>query len=289
MNKVIKILIILSIIYSYAIQASGGGSGESEEDIAKAEAALITKQRVKEIILALREGGFSHSGGYEAIRLLNNSIISNAPHIKDGRSLEIGCGNGAAAYIMQKKGYNDVWAIDINKKQIDKAISQYPSINFKVADVTNLTSTFEDEFFSLIFSFNVTHAVEDKVSMLQRLKAISKDGAIFAIIDYYQKDEDSAEEINSLSGKKMYPIKLSNFKKMMKILGWKIIEESDVTDKYKFWHNSMLEKIAARADMLKGMGYTKDEITIVIEKLQHLLDAIDSGKLGGVLLIAKKV
>jgi ubiquinone/menaquinone biosynthesis C-methylase UbiE len=190
---------------------------------------------------------------------------------------------------MQKKGYKNIWAIDINKGRIEKAKSKYPSINFKVADVTKLTSTFEDEFFSLMLSFNVSHAVEDKVSMLQRLKAISKEGAILAIFDYYLKDETSLDDIKSLSGKKMYPIKLSHFKMMMKIVGWEIIEESEVTDKYKFWYNAMLEKIAARADMIKGLGYTDDEIKIVIEKFQHLLEAIDTGKLGGIILIAKKV
>ena len=112
---------------------------------------------------------------------------------------------------MQKEGYNKIWAIDINEKMIKEAAIQYPSINFQVADVTELTKIFEDDFFEFIYSFNVTHAIKDKVSMLQRLKAISKKGTILAIFDYYLKDENSTDVIKNLSGNDMFPIKLSNF------------------------------------------------------------------------------
>jgi ubiquinone/menaquinone biosynthesis C-methylase UbiE len=274
------------MITPFCVSAGGHGGGE---DKAKESVSLLAKERAKEIIQILREGNFSHSGGVEAINILNSKVITLAPYIQEVNSLEIGCGTGAASYFMQKEGYNNLWAIDINEKAIEEAKIQYPSVNFQVADVTKLTKIFEDDFFEFIYSFNVTHAMKDKVPMLQRLKAISKRGTTLAIFDYYLKDEHSTDAIKNLSGNDMFPIKLSKFKMMMKILGWEIIEEVEVTDKYKFWHKAMLAKIEARIDMLKGKNYTDDEIKLVVERFQHLLDAIESERLGGIILIAKKI
>ncbi len=277
---------MISLSCSSQVFAGGHGGGADE---AKEEAALLVKGRVKKLIQTLREGNFAHSGGAEAINLFNSKIILKVPNIKEGSSLEIGCGTGAAAYFMQKEGYSNIWAIDINEKLIEEAKHNYPSVKFKVADVTKLTKIFEDEFFSFIYSFNVVHALKDKVSMLQRLKAISKEGAILAIFDYYLKDKSSSDTIKSLSGSNMFPIKLDKFKMMMKILGWEIIEENDVTEKYKFWYNAMLTKIEAKIDMLKAGGYTDEEINLVVERYKHLLEAMESGTLGGIILIAKKI
>lgn len=284
MVRVLKTICILFLFCSTYSFAAGGS-----EDKAAEEAAILVKSRVKKLIQTLREGDFAHSGGAEAINLLNSKVILKVPNIKEGSSLEIGCGSGYAAYFMQKEGYSNIWAIDINEKLIEEAKHNYPSVNFKVADVTKLTKIFEDEFFSFIYSFNVVHALKDKVSMLQRLKAISKEGAILAIFDYYLKDESSSDTIKSLSGSNMFPIKLNKFKMMMKILGWEIIEENDVTEKYKFWYNAMLTKIEAKIDMLKAGGYTDEEINLVVERYKHLLEAIESGTLGGIILIAKKI
>jgi len=275
------------MITPFCVAAGGHGGGGGDK--AKEGVPLVTKARVKEIIQILREENFPHSGGAEAINILNSKLIQLAPDIQEVNSLEIGCGAGAASDFMQKEGYNNLWAIDINEKSIKEAKMNYPSINFQVADVTKLTKIFEEDFFEFIYSFNVAHAVNDKVSMLQRLKAISKKGTILAIFDYYLKDENSKDAIKNLSGKNMFPIKLSNFKMMMRILGWEIIEEEEVTDKYKFWHKEMLEKIKERADMLRAKNYTDDEIKFVVERFQHLLDAIESERLGGIILIAKKI
>lgn len=284
MHKLLNALIIISLVMPINIAAGAGGV-----DIAKEEAALLDREKLKQLIQSMRDGNYTHTGGAEAINLLSNKALLKNPSIKEGNSLEIGCGTGAASDFMSKKGYHNIWAIDINKKLIEEAKSSYPNVNFKVADVTKLTKTFEDEFFSFMFSFNVAHAVKDKVAMLQRLKAISKEGAILAIFDYYQKDETTQELFKNLSGKQMFPIKLSNFKIMMKILGWEIIEETDITRKYKFWYNAMIDKIEAKADMLKANEYNEKETSLSIEKTQYVLDSIESDKLGGIILIAKKI
>lgn len=286
MHKLIKILIIIFILIPFNMTVGNPGGGT---DAAKEEAALLARKKLKQLIQSMRDGNFAHSGGAEAINLLNNKVILKNPAIKEGNSLEIGCGTGAASDFMLREGYNNIWAIDINEEVIQEAKSNYPNVNFKVADVTKLTKTFEDDFFSFMFSFNVTHAVKDKVAMLQRLKAISDEGAILAISDYYLKDETNSETFKNLSGRQMFPIKLNNFKMMMKILGWQIIGETDITDKYKFWYNEMITKIQSKADILKINDYTEEEINLAIEKFQNLIDMIESDKLGGIILIAKKI
>ena len=52
---------------------------------------------------------------------------------------------------------------------------------------------------------------------------------------------------------------------MKENLGWDIIEETDVTDKYKFWCNAVINKIKHSADMIKASGYTEEEISLYIE------------------------
>lgn len=284
MRKLVQILITICFVMQFNPSVNAGGV-----DIEKEEAALLHREKIKQLIQSMRDGNYTNTGGAEAVNLLSNKAILKNPSIKDGNSLEIGCGTGAAADFMSKGGYHNIWAVDINEKLIEEAKSIYPNVNFKVADVTKLTKKFDDEFFSFIFSFNVAHAVKDKVAMLQRLKAISKEGAILAIFDYYQKDEKPIELFKNLSGKQMFPIELNNLKMMMKILGWEIIEETDITDKYKFWYSTLIDKIKHSADMLKASDYTEEEISLSIEKIQYLLDSIESDKLGGIILIAKKI
>lgn len=285
MHKLIKILIIFSLAIPFNIATGAPGEG----DKAREESTLLAKKKLKKLIQSIRDGNFAHSGGIEAVNLLNNKVLLKNPSIKEGNSLEIGCRTGAASDFMLREGYHNIWAIDINEETIKEARSNYPNVNLEVADVTKLTKTFEDDFFSFMFSFNVAHAVKDKAAMLQRLKAISKEGAILAIFDYYLKDETNSEIFKNLSGKQMFPIKLNNLKMMMKILGWEIIEETDVTDKYKFWYNAMIDKIRVKADMLRISNYTEEEISLAIRKFQYLLDMIESNKLGGIILIAKKI
>jgi len=137
--------------------------------------------------------------------------------------------------------------------------------------------------------FDVAHAIEDKLSLLQRIKAVSKKSSLLAIIDYNLKDEDGAEKLTDNSGIAIYALNLKKLTPLMKYIGWEIVEEVDVTEAYKSWYLSILEKINLSKDELLSNGYSEEEITFIQDKFKFLLNMINEGKLGGVIIIARKL
>lgn len=64
--------------------------------------------------------------------------------------LEINCGTGEDAIWLAQQNFN-VTATDISSKMIEVAKSK-ANLNFKIADINSITSTFEGEKFDLLFS-----------------------------------------------------------------------------------------------------------------------------------------
>ena len=174
-------------------------------------------------------------------------------------------------------------------KAINHAKEQYPNVQFAVADVTKLTDIFEDEFFSFVYMFNVVHAIRDKAAMLQKIKSVCKKGAILAVFDYNLKDPSKDKTLTDSAGLPLRPINLDEFKLLLEVIGWEIIEISDISDNYIDWYIKLLQKIDAETPMIKAIGYSKKDIKTVKNKFAHLLSLIYKGKLGGTILLARKV
>lgn len=85
--------------------------------------------------------------------------------------LDIGCGNGVLALDLSKKA-KEVFAIDLNKKNISKAKEEYsaPNIRYIVGDA--VVHNFNQKFDVVILS-NVLEHIEDRVKFLNKVKSLA--------------------------------------------------------------------------------------------------------------------
>jgi len=89
------------------------------------------------------------------------------------KNLEIGCAIGAAADILQKRGF-DVIATDISPYAIKKNEKLLPHIKFKVLDVEDKPQ-FKNKF-DLIYSFEVIEHLENPEKAIKNMFAMLKAG-----------------------------------------------------------------------------------------------------------------
>lgn len=274
-------VIILTLLPSNCFAGGGGGA---EEDTAP-----VIEDKSKLLLSIMKEGHYSHVGGIEAINLLTSRAIKINPNIENGNSLDVGCGFGGTAGFLQDSGFSNMWGIDIDEKAIEHSKHNYPNVNFATADATKLTDMFENEFFSFVYMFNVASEIPDKAALLQKIKSVCKDGSILAIFDYTLADPKNKEELLDHAGLPIYPINMEHLNLLLRVIGWEVIETTDITSNYQQWYTQTLEKISSRKDMLKATGYSDAEIQLVQDNFNHMLKLMKDGKINGTILIAKKV
>ncbi len=274
-------IIILTLLPSHCLASGHGGSGEDKAP------AIEDKSRL--LLSIMKEGNYSHIGGIEAINFLTSKAIKIDPNIESGNSLDVGCGFGGAAGFLQDSGFSNMWGIDIDEKAIEHSKHTYPNVNFATADATKLTDIFEDEFFSFVYMLNVANEIPDKAAMLQKIKSVCKDGSILAIFDYTLADPNNKEELLDHAGLAMHPINLDYLNTLLRVIGWEVIETTDITSNYQQWYTRILDKVADRKDMIKATGYSDEEIQLVQDNFKHILKLMNDGKINGTILIAKKV
>ena len=263
-------------------------ASEHGENVAEKETSLLA-DRARLLLIDLNKGNYANIGGIEAIHLVTEQAIKISANIANNNTLEIGSGFGGAANVLQQEGFKQIWGIDIDISAIEYSKQHYPDVQFAVADATKLTDIFEDEFFSFVYMFNVAHAIEDKVAMLQKIKAVCKKNAVLAIVDYTLKDPTYADEITGLAGDKITPLNLDKFKTLLAILGWEVVENTYITEKYKHWHQKLLTKIDSQQNMIIARGYSLEEIKLLQDNLLHMLSLMNENKVGGTILFAKKL
>jgi SAM-dependent methyltransferase len=87
----------------------------------------------------------------------------------DFRLLDLGCGAGRTAYPLYKMGFQ-VIGVDISEKMVERAISNYPGIDFRVGDACDLE--FPDETFDcVLFAGN---GIGDIYPESKRVKALKE-------------------------------------------------------------------------------------------------------------------
>lgn len=110
--------------------------------------------------------------------------------------LEIGCGNGNGAKLIQKYfSPKQIYAIDIDQNMIKIAKDKVKddNISFMMASATNLP--FESDTFDAIFDFGVIHHIPNWGECIKELKRVLKPGGELIIEDL------STETFDSLLGK----------------------------------------------------------------------------------------
>jgi ubiquinone/menaquinone biosynthesis C-methylase UbiE len=103
---------------------------------------------------------------------------------KDGKLLDIGCGQGQDSRYFAENGYN-VTALDFSEVgiKIAKEKSNYPNLEYKISDIS-ATLPFDDSSFDIIYSHLAIHYFsKDKTeSIFKEIKRVLKSEGILAIL-----------------------------------------------------------------------------------------------------------
>lgn len=276
-NKNILISLFVLFFTTNAIAASGGDKEKK-----------IVADRSKQIISKIRANDFSHIGGLKALNIMLMEMGEVDSSIREGNALEIGSGFGGSANFIYQSGYDNLWAIDVKPDAIDYAMSKYPHIKFRAADILDITDEFDPDFFSFVYAINTVSSIGDQNNLWQEIKNVCKRDAVMAIVDYSVPVTPEAAVMVKPNGKIKYPIPLEETRKVMRYIGWEIVTEKDITQDFKQWHLDMINEITQRSDLLVSAGFSEDEINYVLDYYTNLVTLMEEKKLGGVILIAHK-
>lgn len=276
-----KILVIGAIFFQFFYCQIGFAATENKEKI-------IVEDKTKQLLAKVKSGNYSHIGGVDAINIVITEVTNINPELRIKQALEIGCGFGGTANYFAENGFVNLWAMDLKKDAIESASKKFPGIKFKVADATSLTDDFEDEFFSFVFLLNTAYAIPDKSVMWQKIKTVSKEDAILAVLDYTRLDRTNPEIMVKPNGNVKHPIDMEMTKRVMDYIGWEVLLEKDLTEEFKKWHQDFIEAIQNRHELLVTSGFSEAEQQFVVDYFTHIIELIENKKIGGTLMLAKK-
>ncbi len=228
----------------------------------------------KQFLATVRGGDFAHAGEEEAIDLVFEGI-SPQP---DRRILDAGCGRGGTANYVHMRGFGQVVGIDVESQSIEYAQAKYADSKFHVCDICDVGMMFPSSF-DLIYLLNAYYAVLDKRKAMINLRKAAVPGGALRIFDYvtYKTDVPLPEVILAEQ-----PATLEEFSNFMKEANWELTSTVNLDEQYAQWYRKFLQRFDEHA--LKN-SYPSEMIERVRSKYSELLSAIESGMLGGVLVI----
>ncbi|MGE5643381.1 MAG: class I SAM-dependent methyltransferase [Byssovorax cruenta] len=96
-------------------------------------------------------------------------------NIKDKDVLEIGCGNGYGASLINRQSPRSYVGIDVMEEQIEKARQRYPQFRFLVQDARDL-SQFANASKDVVIIFGVLHHIPEWRNVIDEIKRVLKPG-----------------------------------------------------------------------------------------------------------------
>lgn len=250
----------------------------------------MPKNNIPRLLLAkLRDGDFAHAGDKEAVELVFQFLmdLGERPNSAQIKVLDVGCGfGGTADYLRQITSY-DVSGIDIDADAIKYAKFKYPKIHFFKCDVLQVDKIFPKKSFDLIYFFNVFYAVRDQQNCLQTLAKLAKNNALLVIFDYTLLNLSKHHGLTDLVGNEMQPIIPSQLRLWLAEAGWKIIEEVDLSLKFKDWYKNFLVKMETNQKELLE-EFSQDAFDKVKNTFSNLLKLLEEKTIGGTVIYAKR-
>lgn len=98
-------------------------------------------------------------------------------YIKNKVVLDIPCGMGWGTSML--KGYKELWGIDISAEAIEEAKQRYPSIHYKVGDMTSIDMS--DDYFDVVIcleGFEHVTFLEGQKFLSESKRILKKDGLL---------------------------------------------------------------------------------------------------------------
>lgn len=232
----------------------------------------------KRFLAAVRGEDFAHAGEAESIDLVFSRIAPRA----DWQVADVGCGRGGTANYVREHGWGDVVGVDIDASSIEYAQTKYPALKFSVCSMESIGAKYPEQF-DLLYLFNVFYASPEKFAALSSFRQATKHGGTLCIFDYVYYKPDEELPAVFLGQRPATPDEIATG---MQETSWKVSTNENLDEKYIEWYRRFVAKFD---DPALTAHYAPDVIEGVRSKYAELLASLESGVLGGVLILAHAV
>jgi SAM-dependent methyltransferase len=230
----------------------------------------------KQFLATVRSADYAHAGEAESIDLAFATIAAAQP---EWRVLDVGCGRGGTADYVNRHGWGHVVGVDIDSDAVEYAQNKFPNIEFSICNMHQVGERFPNQF-DLIYLFNVFYAASNKPAALASFRQSAKPGATLCIFDYvFYKP---AEKLPAVFVDQR-PITPEDLAKTLKDASWEAYVNRNLDQEYIEWYRKFLESFD---DPTLTKAYSRDVIESVRVRYMELLNSLENGVLGGVLLLA---
>ena len=100
--------------------------------------------------------------------------------IRSKDALEIGCGNGHGAYLINQRAPRSYIGMDVMEAQIEKARRRYPHYQFLIQDATDL-SQFADASKDVVIIFGVLHHIPEWRKVIDEVRRVLRPNGSFFV------------------------------------------------------------------------------------------------------------
>jgi len=100
--------------------------------------------------------------------------------IRNKDILEIGCGNGYGAYLLNQRSPRSYVGLDVMEEQVEKARKRYPQHQFIVQDAADL-SQFAPGSKDVVIVFGVLHHIPEWRKVIDEVRRVLKPGGSFFV------------------------------------------------------------------------------------------------------------
>jgi cyclopropane fatty-acyl-phospholipid synthase-like methyltransferase len=229
----------------------------------------------KRLLAFVRGGDFAHPGEANAVRL----ILGRFAGRRDLNVLDVGCGRGGSAQVIQEMGLGRVYGLDLDAASIARAARRYPSVRFRISSATSCSRDF-DERFDLMVLFNVFYALSDSEQQrcLAELRKLATRKAVLALFDY----ATSVPCLPQRGRQRWNPIVMAKLSRQAQAVGWRIVERFDLTRQYLAGYEELVSRIdRKRVRIIARFG--PRWFRYAREFYDDLRQDIADGRIGGIL------
>ncbi len=239
------------------------------------------------VLTKIREGDYLHAGEEEAIDMVLKKVLTLDRKLPAKAALDVGSGLGGTANYFYQQGFKDIQGIDLDPAAIAYTKVKYPHISFTESNALELDKLYPSPSFSLIYLFNVIYAIQDKATLIKKLSALTVQNGILVLFDYAEGKRRTDFPIIDKENTAIYPLQIDDIKKDLDAAGWKIIDINDLTQNYIVWYQGLVRKINNPSSQVVS-EFSQAELSQVNKMYSYLLDLLEKGDLGGVVIYATK-